>query len=73
MDDIHTPTVPAGPTSAQAEAQDFSKLSLTELIREKERLEAELQALIGILESVRDLCIRRYVSLSYLLTVSDCL
>lgn len=56
MDDIHTATVPAGPTSAQAEARDFSKLSLTQLIQEKERLEAELQALIGILESVSYTC-----------------
>ena len=51
--DIHTPTVPAGPTSGPGAAgRDLSKLSLDELIAEKERLESELKVLGEVLQSV---------------------
>jgi hypothetical protein len=53
MDDIHTPTVAAGPTSAPSGSDgDVSALSLSGLFNEKERLEAELKALSRVLESV---------------------
>lgn len=52
-DDIHTPTVPSGPTSARAEGRDLSKLTLNELFQEKDRLEVELKVLGDVLQSVR--------------------
>ncbi|WEW61556.1 putative 26S proteasome regulatory subunit [Emydomyces testavorans] len=51
MDDIHAPTVPSGPTSRMGGERDISKLSVTELFKEKERIEAELKALSAILQS----------------------
>ena len=54
MDNIHAPTVASGPTSNhQANGSSFEKLSLTELIAEKDRVENELKALGSVLESVR--------------------
>ena len=54
MDDIHTPTVPSGPTTGQRAtngvAQD--KLSLIDLISKKTRVEEELTALGSVLDSV---------------------
>lgn len=52
MEDLHTPTVAAGPTSGRSSngaAKDG--LPLTELIAEKERVESELLALGSVLES----------------------
>lgn len=51
--DIHTPTVPSGPTSrGGAAGRDISKLSLDELFAEKDRLEGELKVLGDVLQSV---------------------
>ena len=54
MDDIHTPTVPSGPTTGQRAANgvDKDKLPLTELIAEKTRVAEELTALGSVLDSV---------------------
>lgn len=54
MDDIHTPTVPSGPTTGQrvANGVDKDKLSLMDLIAEKMRVEEELTALGSVLDSV---------------------
>ena len=54
MDDIHTPTVPSGPTTGQRAANgiDKDKLSLMELMSEKTRVEEELSALGSVLDSV---------------------
>ena len=54
MDDIHTPTVPSGPTTDQRAANgiDKDKLSLMDLISEKTRVEEELSALGSVLDSV---------------------
>jgi 26S proteasome regulatory subunit N4 len=54
MDDLHTPTVPSGPTSQlQSNDATLSKLSLMELIDRRDRLEEELKALGSVLDSVR--------------------
>ena len=55
MDDIHTPTVPSGPTTGQKAANgvDKDKLSLLDLMDEKTRVEDELTALGSVLDSVR--------------------
>ncbi|KAJ5769824.1 uncharacterized protein N7511_001875 [Penicillium nucicola] len=50
MDDIHAPTVASGPSSGAA-PRDLSKLSMTDLMQEKQRLEDELQALSAVLDS----------------------
>jgi 26S proteasome non-ATPase regulatory subunit 9 len=50
-DDIHAPTVASGPTSGGV-PRDLSKLSMTDLMAEKERIEAELSALSSVLNSV---------------------
>lgn len=54
MDDIHTPTVLSGPTTAQRAANGVGKdkFSLMDLISEKTRVEEELTALGGVLDSV---------------------
>ena len=54
MDDIHTPTVPSGPTTGQTGANGVGtdKLSLMDLIAEKTRVEEELTALGSVLDSV---------------------
>lgn len=54
MDDIHTPTVPSGPTIGYRAANgvDKEKLSLMDLISEKTRVEEELSALGSVLDSV---------------------
>ena len=54
MDDIHTPTVPSGPTSSSSRPNNAfeGKAPLMELISEKERLEGELTALSSVLDSV---------------------
>ena len=56
MDDIHTPTVPSGPTTGQRVPNGVGKdkLSLMDLIAEKTRVEEELTALGSVLDSVGD-------------------
>ncbi|RHZ65820.1 putative 26S proteasome non-ATPase regulatory subunit Nas2 [Aspergillus thermomutatus] len=49
-DNIHAPTVPSGPTSGGV-PRDLSKLSMVDLMQEKERIEAELSALSAVLTS----------------------
>ncbi|KAK4692154.1 26S proteasome regulatory subunit N4, partial [Lecanoromycetidae sp. Uapishka_2] len=53
MDDIHTPTVPSGPTTGHrvANGVDKDKLSLMDLVSEKARVEEELRALGSVLDS----------------------
>ncbi|OXV09889.1 hypothetical protein Egran_02345 [Elaphomyces granulatus] len=48
---IHAPTVPSGPTTTNTGFGDLSKLSMVELMDQKERIESELSALSGILSS----------------------
>ena len=54
MNDIHTPTVPSGPTTGQrvSNGADKNKLSIMDLISEKSRVEEELTALGSVLDSV---------------------
>ena len=54
MEDIHTPTVPSGPTTkyGSANGDKHDRLSLLDLIAEKDRVEAELSALGSVLDSV---------------------
>lgn len=54
MDDIHTPTVLSGPASSHASngTKKDGEPTLLDLIAEKARLEEELKALSGVLDSV---------------------
>lgn len=54
MNDIHSPTVRAGPVSGDDFHQQMNKesVSLTDLISEKTRVEEELAALSSVLDSV---------------------
>ena len=53
MDDIHTPSVSAGPISGGSSKNDEDReLPLMELISEKQRVEEELSALGSVLDSV---------------------
>lgn len=54
MNDLHTPSVVSGPTLGQraADGLDNDKLSLKDLISEKQRVESELSALSSVLDSV---------------------
>lgn len=53
MDDLHTPTVPSGPTTRlQGNNTTDAKLSLMELIDRRGHLEEELKALGSVLDSV---------------------
>ncbi len=55
MDDLHTPTVPSGPTTRlQGNDAGISRLSLLDLIDRKEGLEEELKALGSVLDTVSD-------------------
>ncbi|KAL8377802.1 hypothetical protein RB595_008471 [Gaeumannomyces hyphopodioides] len=51
MSNLHAPTVPSGPTTAPATNGRAGHLSIAELQRKKDNLEAELKALGGVLES----------------------
>ncbi|KEQ75922.1 26S proteasome non-ATPase regulatory subunit 9 [Aureobasidium namibiae CBS 147.97] len=51
MNDIHAPTVASGPSSTQANGAEREKLSLPELIAEKDRVWSELSALGSVLDS----------------------
>ena len=50
-ENLHTPTIPSGPTSGEA-PRDLSKLSMTGLMQVKTRIEEELSALSSVLSSV---------------------
>lgn len=54
MEDIHTPTVPSGPTTGYGATNGVKhdRLSLLDLMAEKDRVEAELSALGSVLDSV---------------------
>ena len=54
MDDIHTPSVSAGPTSGggSSKIDEDRELPLMELISEKQRVEEELSTLGSVLDSV---------------------
>lgn len=53
MDDLHAPTVASGPTTnSTSDGASLDKYTLKELMREKDRVEAELLALSGVLDSV---------------------
>ncbi|KAJ5087360.1 hypothetical protein N7456_010976 [Penicillium angulare] len=49
-DNIHAPTVASGPTSGPVQ-RDWSKLSMPDLMQEKEKIEGELSALSTVLNS----------------------
>ncbi|KAI8960910.1 hypothetical protein F5Y11DRAFT_328149 [Daldinia sp. FL1419] len=51
MDNIHAPTVPAGPSSRPLANGNAKYLSFAELQAKKDDLEAELKALSGVLDS----------------------
>lgn len=53
MDNLHSPTVASGPTST-ASQNGTQKLSLVELIAQKDNVESELRALSSVLDSVRN-------------------
>lgn len=50
-DNIHAPTVASGPTSGGIQI-DWSKLTMPELMQQKEKIEEELKALSTVLTSV---------------------
>ncbi len=66
MNNLHAPTVPAGPTSAPTTNGNTSHLSFAELQQKKDNIEAELKALGGVLDTVGrvaasfDILIRNY-------------
>ncbi|CAK7263509.1 putative 26S proteasome regulatory subunit [Sporothrix epigloea] len=51
MNNIHAPTVPAGPTTARAANGNSKQLSFAELQKKKDNMEAELSALSSVLTS----------------------
>ncbi|TQV97254.1 hypothetical protein V2A60_000123 [Cordyceps javanica] len=51
MNNLHAPTVPAGPTSAPTANGTSNHLSFTELQQKKDNVEAELKALGNVLDS----------------------
>ena len=54
MDNIHTPSVPSGPASSRpSQVASDGKKPLLDLIADKGRLESELSALLGVLQTVR--------------------
>jgi len=56
MDDMHAPTVSAGPLSSRSNGVPRDQLTLQELMAEKDRVERELKALGQVLDSVRTCC-----------------
>lgn len=53
MSNLHAPTIPSGPTTAPVANGNAAQLSIAELQRKKDNIEAELKALGGVLDSVR--------------------
>lgn len=51
-DNIHAPTVASGPTTGRTQGPDLAKLSVIELMQEKQKIEEELSALSSVLSSV---------------------
>ncbi|KAK4168545.1 hypothetical protein QBC43DRAFT_309081 [Cladorrhinum sp. PSN259] len=51
MSNLHAPTIPSGPTTAPVVNGNAAKLSIAELQRKKDAVEAELRALGAVLES----------------------
>ncbi|KAK4181635.1 putative 26S proteasome non-ATPase regulatory subunit 9 [Triangularia setosa] len=51
MSNLHAPTVPSGPTTAPVTNGHATHLSIQELQRKKDNIEAELRALGGVLDS----------------------
>lgn len=51
MDDLHTPSVAAGPTNGAFNGVAKKDMSLTELMAEKDRVQSELSALSSVLDS----------------------
>ncbi|KAI3342716.1 hypothetical protein F4824DRAFT_443018 [Ustulina deusta] len=51
MDNLHTPTIPSGPTSRPLTNGNAKHLSFAELQQKKDNMEAELKALSGVLDS----------------------
>jgi len=56
MENLHAPTVPSGPTSGPdgTNGTQTSGLSFAQLQAKKDNIEAEIKALGGVLESVRE-------------------
>ncbi len=52
MNNLHAPTVPAGPTSTATANGNAKHLSFAELQQKKDNVEAELKALGGVLDTV---------------------
>lgn len=52
MDDLHTPTVASGPVSNGYSNGDSGTKSLQELMAQRDAIQAELQALGSVLDSV---------------------
>ncbi|KAL5355123.1 hypothetical protein BJX96DRAFT_2391 [Aspergillus floccosus] len=50
-DNIHAPTVASGPTTGRTQGPDLAKLSVIELMQEKQKIEEELSALSSVLSS----------------------
>lgn len=54
MENLHAPTIPSGPSSRSFTNGNAAQLSFAELSQKKENVEAELKALGGVLDSVRN-------------------
>lgn len=56
MENLHAPTVPSGPTSGRGHTNGLKTdgLTIDELQAKKDSMEAELRALGGVLDSVRN-------------------
>lgn len=52
MNNLHAPTVPSGPSTTAATNGQVGHLSFAELQQKKSNIEAELQALGGVLDTV---------------------
>lgn len=52
MDNLHAPTVPSGPSTTATTNGQVGHLSFAELQQKKSNIEAELQALGGVLDTV---------------------
>ncbi|GAB1310410.1 putative 26S proteasome regulatory subunit [Madurella fahalii] len=51
MSNLHAPTIPSGPTTTPLANGNAAQLSIAELQRKKDNIEAELKALGGVLDS----------------------
>lgn len=51
-DNIHAPTVTSGPSTDGGPPRDLAKLTIVELMQEKQRIEDELSTLSSVLSSV---------------------